>query len=184
MNRAGHELLAVTLALALLPTGRPVEAIIVGGIGVMTAGGRLSPDVDQYVDRIPHRGPTHTVEYVAAALALAWILLAPIGGWPVATGLTLGWGSHLLGDWMFGRTGIPTILFARSRHTLLRARKDEESRRFAHRRQAGRLALRMPWGERLHSGGVAERYIAYPLMILICLVMLWMRGLALIGVSM
>lgn len=101
-----------------------VQAFAVGVLATATSAGRLSPDVDQRpgwrrTDKavpdealgaggpMQHRGITHWWFWPA----LAWWSLGqvPTGvvGW-IPQALVIGWASHLLGDFLFGKDrGIP-----------------------------------------------------------------------------
>lgn len=148
--RLAHQLagFATGAALAVHAGQPPWMAGVSGAAAVVTAGGRLSPDMDQFkgwrrVDRIipgkgpmQHRGITHWWGLPAlAGMALAtahapwlvWMLLA-------------GWASHLAADFVFGKAD-----------------------RWSHRGPGIPL---FPWwghvGVGLDAGGYLERYFLVP----------------------
>jgi hypothetical protein len=92
-------------------------AVASAGIATVTAGGRPSPDVDQFkgwrlADKLTpdellgkggpmqHRGITHFWGIPLAA-AVAVVVFVP-GLW-IAWAALAGWASHLLLDWVFGQ---------------------------------------------------------------------------------
>lgn len=119
-----HHLFGATTALALIHWAPPVTGATATGVFVAvataTAGGPLSCDLDnkgwwKRMDRwIPdewlgkggpfkHRGLLH---WWALPAALAWATSAghvPPAVAPAALGLAAGWGSHILGDLVFGK---------------------------------------------------------------------------------
>lgn len=116
-----HHLLGLAVAVAVAPRVAPglAEGLTLAAVTVVTAGGPLSPDLDQQgwwklLDRylpdewlgrggpMRHRGITHWWG-VPASLALV-LAASPSHGmaWWVGAGLVLGWGSHLLGDFAVG----------------------------------------------------------------------------------
>jgi hypothetical protein len=114
------------MAVAVAPRVAPgvLDGLILAATTVVTAGGPLSPDLDQQAwwrmaDRVlpdealghggpmRHRGITH---WWGLPAALAYALSAsPAHSWAwwAAAGVALGWASHLLGDFVVG---------AKSRH--------------------------------------------------------------------
>jgi membrane-bound metal-dependent hydrolase YbcI (DUF457 family) len=115
MNGTGHRIFSQVVfltAAGFVHVGAP-ELAFGAIVASATASDDYSPDADQrgmWAKLIPggHRGPTHTPEIVALALAgVIWLTAArgyPWAGWAVAA----GWGSHLLGDWLFG--AIPWLI--------------------------------------------------------------------------
>lgn len=111
-------------ACALVTGMPPVQAAAFAALAMATASGPASPDVDQYrgwrrTDRalpdealgnggpMQHRGITHWWAWpVLAAVALDRVPTGAVGWIPLA--LLVGWISHLVGDFVFGRNrGIP-----------------------------------------------------------------------------
>jgi hypothetical protein len=138
-----------------------------GVIAAVFAHGRLSPDVDQYIDRLHHRGVTHFWLWPLLVCIVGWGIErgAWVGGELVQPYLTLallavavGWGSHLAGDFIFGKTGIP--LWPR-----LIPRRRFHSHRSSHWHYAG-----LRW---FHSGGKVERYLAFPALIVALGALVW-----------
>lgn len=97
------------------------QIVAAGWLATLTAGGRLSPDVDQhwawtFVDRLvpdewlgnngplQHRGLSHWWGLPLAGFSVAWSMLPAAWAW-VAYALLTGWSSHLAGDYLFGRAG-------------------------------------------------------------------------------
>jgi len=92
------------------------QALACGAVATVSAGGRLSPDMDQtrlYRLLLPrpvegHRRLTHwwgwpTMALLALGVYTGWELTS----WPVLpiTSLIFGWGSHILADAVFGAPG-------------------------------------------------------------------------------
>jgi len=116
-----HHLLGLAVAVAVAPRVAPglTEGLTLAAVTVITAGGPLSPDLDQQTwwrmtDRVlpdeglghggpmRHRGLTH---WWGLPAGLAWVLATdPTRGlaWWAAAGLALGWASHLVGDFVVG----------------------------------------------------------------------------------
>ena len=121
-----HHLLGLVMAVAVAPRVAPglAEGITLAAVTIVTAGGPLSPDLDQQawwrmLDRwVPdealghggpmrHRGITH---WWGVPASLALVLATSPGhslAWWAAAGLVCGWTSHLAGDLVVG---------AKSRH--------------------------------------------------------------------
>ena len=98
------------------------DAVALAAVAAVTAGGELSPDVDQFgwwrlLDRLlpdealgaggplQHRGITHWIAW-PPLMAGGWaVLLSVFPGlpWWLGFGVALGWASHLLLDSVFGR---------------------------------------------------------------------------------
>lgn len=119
-----HHLFGATAALAVVHWAPPVTGAIATAAYVATAtataGGKLSPDVDNQpwwktLDRwlpdellgnggpMQHRGLAHWWG-IPAALAVAVLVgLVPAVAVPAAWGAVTGWGSHILGDLVFGK---------------------------------------------------------------------------------
>jgi hypothetical protein len=91
-------------------------AVTSAGLASVTAGGVLSPDVDQFkvwraLDRwlpdewlgeggpLQHRGISHFWGLPAAAAAYLYVVGGPWWAWM----LLAGWVSHLAADWAFGK---------------------------------------------------------------------------------
>jgi hypothetical protein len=127
--RSTHRLFAAGIAMgAALLAGYPLLAVPGGALAALTAAGRSSPDADQsrgwreFDDAVPdewlggggplqHRGIMHWWGLPATAQWALWPLvqrmpapLHPLAGLPLAA-LLIGWWSHLLGDFLFGRAG-------------------------------------------------------------------------------
>ena len=163
MNRLTHHLAGAAAGLGLAATlSWPLwQAGMAAAAGGSTAGGRWSPDADQYrwwrrTDRIlpdellgnsgplRHRGITHWWGIPAlAAVAVLVLVPAPLR-WP-AWALITGWCSHLAGDFVFG-AACP----------------------YEHRGPGIPLA---PWwrhrGMGLDSGGLVERWVAAPALLVL-----------------
>jgi membrane-bound metal-dependent hydrolase YbcI (DUF457 family) len=134
METSTHHLAGLAAGLAVAAHLRPgaLSAVLVLGAATATAGGALSPDIDQrwrLLDRlIPdewlghggpmrHRGLSHWWGIPAVAAVWLWLvrstLLAPL--WWLAAGCVLGWATHLAGDFLVGaqsefrRAGIPLL---------------------------------------------------------------------------
>lgn len=168
MNRASHNLLGAVSGLALgTASGWPWwQTLIASGLASVTSDGPTSPDGDQYklwktIDRwvpdellgkggpLQHRGISHWWGLPVLAGLLVW--LAP--GWVrwALLALVVGWASHLVGDFVFGKRdpwsgrgpGIPTA----------------------------------PWwghvGVGLKSGGRVERWLAAPAIAVVGLWLAW-----------
>lgn len=97
------------------------QILAAGWLATLTAGGRTSPDVDQHwiwttADRwlpdewlgnngpMQHRGVAHWWGLPAGIGALAWSTMPGHLVW-IVYALLAGWGSHLVGDYLFGRAG-------------------------------------------------------------------------------
>jgi hypothetical protein len=123
-----HRLLGLTTYLAALPLipgngWQHAAGLVIAGA---TSNGKLSPDLDGYdgwedVIPGPHRGPMHYPELVALATVLltagTWaagqahpLLASVLGAW-LGLSIGIGWLSHCLGDFLFGKNGLPTLLF-------------------------------------------------------------------------
>lgn len=118
MNTSTHRLCGFAAGLgaaAVLPM-TPAEAVGAVAVAVLTAGGPLSPDMDQrkwwrLLDRVipdewlgnggplQHRGITHWWGVILTGVVVA-VFTVGFPWW--AAGLTAGWGSHLLGDAVYG----------------------------------------------------------------------------------
>jgi hypothetical protein len=75
--------------------------------------GWLSPDIDghRWLGRVipgGHRGPLHCPDFVLVLSALLWHFSASSGAHFAVQAVTIGWASHLLGDFFFG--GVPFLL--------------------------------------------------------------------------
>ncbi len=103
-------LLFAPIAAALLAAGHVGIAVLTGAL--MVVFGPL-PDLDEYTDRIDHRGPTHTV-WFAGAVGLG-VGLGAFGIATVSTSLGVdvaaatGFDPHSIGIW-FGAISTLTIL--------------------------------------------------------------------------
>lgn len=71
-------------------------------LACLTAAGRFSPDADQsWLKVLGHRRLTHEVAVAGAVVAAAGLAGAPWGVWA----LVVGWCSHLVADFVFGKAG-------------------------------------------------------------------------------
>lgn len=114
MNARGHRQFAFLLGTgSTLALGTPGwQALMVGSLATLTAGGRLSPDIDQtrfYRAMLPkrlegHRKLSHYWGWpVLAAGLLAVYTFFDHPWWAMlAAALILGWASHLIADFVFG----------------------------------------------------------------------------------
>ena len=105
-----HRTLAAAAALAVaIPAGvGPTHTAVLTGLAVAASSGPASPDADQtWLAWLPggHRGLTHWPGLPAAAAVYLHVTGGPWWAW----GLLLGWTSHLLGDAVYGRTGVPVV---------------------------------------------------------------------------
>jgi len=134
METSTHRLagLAAGLAVAAQVRPEPAAAVALLVASTATAGGVLSPDVDQYrawhlIDHLlpdewlghggpmRHRGITHFWGLPAAAAAGLWLsrTAMPALVWWLAAGIVLGWAAHVAGDAVVGarsefrRAGVP-----------------------------------------------------------------------------
>lgn len=124
MNGHTHRAFAAVAVLSLgHATHYPTAAVITAtAAALVTAGGVLSPDVDQFKawraadallpdeeigGPLGHRQLTHWWGIPAAATFLAWpaVSVAPLWVQVLAVGALLGWCSHLAGDFLFGAGG-------------------------------------------------------------------------------
>jgi hypothetical protein len=97
------------------------QIVAAGWLATLTAGGRTSPDLDQHrawntLDRflpdewlgnngpMQHRGIAHWWGVPVTAAVVAWSLVPHRYVW-LAFALIVGWASHLVGDYLFGRPG-------------------------------------------------------------------------------
>jgi hypothetical protein len=127
--RSTHRLFAAGIAMGTaLVAGYPLLAIPGGALAAVTAAGRSSPDADAsrawraFDDAVPdewlgaggplqHRGIMHWWGLPAAAQWALWPYVhrvpAPLDAIVgfVFAALLIGWWSHLLGDFLFGRAG-------------------------------------------------------------------------------
>lgn len=168
MNTVTHRLCGFTAglgAVAVLPL-TPVEAVGVVVLSTVVAGGHMSPDMDQrkwwrILDKVlpdewlgnggplQHRGITHWWGLVLAGLVVATFTVG-FPWWVI--GLTAGWGSHLLGDAVYGA------------------------------RSPGRgpgIPLGPWWGHHgagFHSGGTGEIFIARPILVALSVAFLLIIG--------
>jgi membrane-bound metal-dependent hydrolase YbcI (DUF457 family) len=113
--------LAASLAVAAQVRPGPIPVVLMMVASTATAGGPLSPDVDQrglwhVADRLlpdewlghggpmRHRGLSHWWGIPAAAAVWLWLARETIPGplWWLAAGVVLGWVTHLAGDLMVG----------------------------------------------------------------------------------
>lgn len=110
----GHRAVgAVSAVGALVLTSEPLgvsAAALVVVSAVVTSAGALSPDVDQTrawrrvtggKGAFAHRGVTHWPIWGPAL----WVLSGALGdpAWSaLALGASVGWGSHVVADWLFG----------------------------------------------------------------------------------
>jgi len=102
-------LLFAPIAAALLAAGHVVIAVLTGLL--MVAFGPL-PDLDEYTDRIAHRGPTHTVWFAGAVglgVGLGVFGVATVGGSLGVDVTATGFGPLSLGLW-FGTISTLTVL--------------------------------------------------------------------------
>lgn len=149
MTRTGHRLFGASCALAFGLAAHWAPAVALAGAAIAAATAPL-PDVDQRKWWAPlrkyrplqHRRLTHWWGLPAMAAAGLYPL-PPATRWVLAAAL-IGWGSHLLGDWVFGKRG---------------------PRATGWRGPGIPLA---PWwgyhGLGLDSGGRLERFLAWPLL--------------------
>ena len=111
MTRTGHRLLGATSGLGLAAIGglHPVEACVLAGTAALVAPW---PDVDQrrwwresfgQWRPLQHRRLTHWWGLPTLALLLFFVVSGPVA-WLLGAAL-VGWYSHLVGDWMFGKRG-------------------------------------------------------------------------------
>lgn len=121
VKTATHHVLGLAVAVAVAPRIAPgvLNGLVLAVVTVVTAGGALSPDMDQQpwwrmFDRavpdevfghggpLQHRGITHWWG-LPASLALV-LAVTPAHGWAwwACAGVALGWASHLLGDFVVG----------------------------------------------------------------------------------
>jgi len=113
MDGSTHRLFAASVSLAVstnagTPTWQGTAAAV---IATASAAGWTSPDADQsWLRRAPggHRGLTHWWGIPAMAAVATLVLVPPEVAWALWA-LLLGWGSHLVGDFVFGERpkGIP-----------------------------------------------------------------------------
>lgn len=107
--RTGHygaALLAYAPVLFLLTARGAEELAALGAIAAVALS--VLPDLDERVPLVPHRGPTHTVLFVALVAgvlaAVGWYAAGAVGFDPAVLALfgagvgVLGVGSHLLAD--------------------------------------------------------------------------------------
>lgn len=140
MRTPTHHLFGATTALALVHWAPPVTGLTATGVFVAaataTAGSKLSPDVDNQsrwkaLDRflpdellgnggpMQHRGIAHWWGIPAALTVAILAGLVPTVVVPVAWGAVTGWGSHIAGDFVFGKAnprfglkkGVPLALW-------------------------------------------------------------------------
>jgi len=122
LTRSGHHLFGVLtgLGFSVLVGATPLGAVTATAAAGAIAGGSLSPDMDQHrwwrlLDRflpdewlgaggpLQHRGISHWWGLPLAAL-LGLQALPVHGLWRLALlGALVGWASHLLGDFVFGK---------------------------------------------------------------------------------
>lgn len=116
MNASGHRQAGFLAGVGLgLGVGLPGwQALAAGSLATLTAGGRLSPDIDQhglYRLLLPrplegHRRLSHWWGWPALAgllLALAvWTAGTAAWWWLPAAALVTGWASHIAVDFVFG----------------------------------------------------------------------------------
>lgn len=105
---------AGALALTSAPLGVSAGALVVAS-AVVTSAGALSPDVDQTRawrrvtggrGAFAHRRVTHWPVWPVALWALSGALADP--AWSaLALGACVGWGSHVVADWLFGGAWSP-----------------------------------------------------------------------------
>lgn len=103
-----------------------------GGAGVLALA--TLPDCDLHVPPVPHRGPTHTVLFVALVASIlgvvGWYLAAAFGFSPPVLALfgvgvgVLGVGSHLLADALTPMGVTPFWPLSRRNYTLDLTRAD------------------------------------------------------------
>jgi hypothetical protein len=127
-----HHLTGAAAALTIThyhPTMSTPAAIAFAATATLTAGGPLSPDIDNQpwwkrLDRwlpdealgnggpLGHRRLTHWwgLPAVLAAATLTGLIPGPLA--PITLGAAVGWGSHIAGDLIFGR-GNPRVGLAR-----------------------------------------------------------------------
>lgn len=123
MNGITHRLLGACSGAAVAGAAAwPWPHVVLGGLlATVTAGGRTSPDVDQHylwylADKIlpdewlgnngplQHRGIAHWWGLPATAALVVWSTVPARWTW-LAYALLVGWSSHLVGDYLFGRAG-------------------------------------------------------------------------------
>ena len=106
MYRKGHYgvslLVFAPIAFALLAVGRADLAVVTGGVMVWLA---MLPDLDHRIPWIPHRGPTHSLAFVAL-----------VGGVFAAAGAAL-WGTAGVGS--VAGVALPVVGFAIGALTVL-----------------------------------------------------------------
>ena len=168
MNTVTHRMCGFTAglgAVSVLPL-TPAEAVGVVALSALVSGGHLSPDMDQrkwwrFLDKwlpdewlgnggpLQHRGITHWWGMILAGLVVA-VFTVGVPWWVI--GLTTGWGSHLLGDAVYGA------------------------------RSPGRgpgIPLGPWWGHHgagFHSGGTGEILVARPVLALLSVAFLLVIG--------
>lgn len=123
MDTGPHRLLAAATVIAAAHTWTlpPAQVGVMVVAAAVTGGGVLSPDMDLRWARVDgivpdevlggggplgHRQVTHWVGW--PALLAAWLTYGPplpsVPSW-ILWGVVAGWGSHLVGDAMFGAAG-------------------------------------------------------------------------------
>ncbi len=113
MDGSTHRLFAASVSIATsTASGAPLwQAAASAVIATASSAGWTSPDSDQsWLDWVPggHRGLTHWWG-LPALLSVAVLIYVPTEAAWALWALLLGWGSHLLGDFVFGERppGIP-----------------------------------------------------------------------------
>ena len=107
MFRAGHYGVALVLyapvGCALLALGDPTAALA-GGAGVLWL--TMVPDWDVWLPLVSHRGPTHTLPFVALVAGLAW---AVTGGVADASGVARSVGPLSLPEFAGGVAALALV---------------------------------------------------------------------------
>jgi membrane-bound metal-dependent hydrolase YbcI (DUF457 family) len=113
MDGSTHRLFAASTSLAVSTSfGSPLwQGVAAAVIATASSAGWTSPDADQsWLRWAPggHRGLTHWWGLPALLAVGTLVFIPPEAAWAVWA-LLLGWGSHLVGDFVFGErpAGIP-----------------------------------------------------------------------------
>jgi len=165
----GHRALGTASAAGALAVAEPrgvVTSALVVLAAVVTSGGTLSPDVDQTrawrritggSGACAHRNVTHWWAWPVGLLVLSG-RLDDVHLSALALGASVGWGSHLLGDALFGRRAVRAPRAGDSARS--DARRAGGGRRRA--RSASRAHLRI--GGALFGRGLLWRPAGVPLL--------------------
>ncbi len=152
MTRTGHCLLGASCALAFGLAARWSMPVALAGAAIAAVTAPL-PDVDQrgwwkrslgQFRAFAHRRLTHWWGLPTAGAVLAYDLPTEVR-W-IAAAMLIGWSSHLLGDWVFGKRGPACTGWRRAGIPIA------------------------PWwayhGLGVKAGGKCERFAAWPLLAL------------------